>query len=146
MTPHWELATTTRVASGFPRTAPLGVRVAGVEDALDGDGDGVTDEILPKRDAAGLLVYGVNYGSVANLNQATLPLFARVDVRATWRPRGAAGRWELYLEVINLLNRKNAGALQPRLEYDPSSDHPRIVEERDQSIPRLPTVGVRFRF
>jgi len=145
-TPRWELASTIRVASGFPRTAPLGVRVAAIEDTDDRDGDGVTDELLPDRDAIGRPVYEVDFGNTANLNQARLPVFARVDVRATWRPRGAAGRWELYAEIINLLNRENAGALEPRLEYDPTSDQPRIVEERDQSIPRLPTVGVRFRF
>ena len=146
LTSHWTLATTTRLASGFPRTAPLGVRVVGVEDTLDSDGDGVTDEIVPKRDASGLLVYGVDLGSVDNLNRSRLPLFARVDVRATWRPRGAAGRWEFYAEVINLLNRKNVGAYQARLDYDPSSDRPAIVERADQSIPRVPTIGVRFQF
>jgi hypothetical protein len=145
-TPRWELGTTVRAASGFPRTAPLGVVVLGVEDALDRDLDGITDEILPKVDEQGLLVYGVNYGSTENLNQVRLPLFARVDVRLTWRPRGAAGRWELYAEVINLLDRQNAGAFSPRLDYDPTSDRPLIVEERDQAIPRLPTIGIRFRF
>ena len=145
-TPRWELASTIRVASGFPRTSPVGVRVAAIEDTLDRDDDGVTGELLPDRDAMGRLVYEVDLGNVANLNQARLPLFARVDVRATGRPRGAAGRWELYAEIINLLNRKNAGALDPRLEYDPTADRPRIVEQRDQSIPRLPTVGIRFRF
>ena len=144
--PTWELATTTRVASGFPRTAPLAVRVAAIEDQADRDGDGVLDELVPAVDAAGLPVYEVNFGGVDNLYRARLPVFSRVDVRATWRPRGAAGRWEFYAEVINLLNRKNAGAFESRLEYDPASDRPRIVEERDQSIPRLPTVGVRFRF
>jgi hypothetical protein len=146
VTQRWEVATTTRLASGFPRTTPIGLRVAGIEDTFDSDGDGVTDEIVPRRDASGLLVYGVNYGPVENLNQARLPLFARADLRVTWRPRGAQGRWELYAEVINLLDRQNAGAFDPRLEYDPASDRPRIVEERDQAIPRLPTVGVRFRF
>ncbi|MGD9903828.1 MAG: TonB-dependent receptor [Vicinamibacterales bacterium] len=145
-TPRWELAATTRVASGFPRTAPLGVRVAGVEDGADRDGDGIIDEIVPDRDAAGRLVYAVDFGDVGNLNGARLPVFARVDLRATWRPRGAAGRWELYAEVINVLDRQNAGAYDPRLTYDPESDRPRIVEERDQAIPRLPTLGVRFRF
>lgn len=145
-TPRWELAATTRIASGFPRTAPLGVRVAAVEDLEDRDGDGVTDELLPGRDAIGRLIYEVDFGNTANINQARLPVFARVDLRATWRPRGAAGRWELYAEIINLLDRENAGALDPRLAHDPGADQPRIVEERDQSIPRLPTVGIRFRF
>ncbi|MDP2318531.1 MAG: TonB-dependent receptor [Acidobacteriota bacterium] len=145
-TPRWELASTIRVASGFPRTAPLGVRGAAAEDTEDRDGDGVTDELLPDRDAIGRLIYEVDFGNTANLNQARLPVFARIDLRATWRPRGAAGRWELYAEIINLLNRQNAGALEARLEHDPNADQPRIVEEADQSIPLLPTVGIRFRF
>ena len=145
-TPRWELAATTRIASGFPRTAPLGVRVAGRDDTLDLDADGSTDEILPARDARGLLEYTVDFGGVGNLNGARLPLFARVDARVTWRPRGAAGRWELYAEVINLLDRQNAGAFDPELVYDATSDRPAIVEQRDQAIPRLPTLGVRFRF
>jgi hypothetical protein len=144
--PKWELATTTRVASGFPRTAPLGVRVAATEDQGDRDGDGVLDELVPALDPAGSLVYEINLGGVDNLSRARLPVFARVDVRATWRPRGVAGRWEFYAEVLNLLNRENAGSFEARLEHDPASDRPRIVEERDQSIPRLPTVGLRFRF
>ena len=145
-TPRWELAATTRVASGFPRTAPLGVRVAGREDDDRPRRRRRHRRDPAGRDAAGLLVYAVDFGGVGNLNHARLPLFARVDARLTWRPRGAAGRWELYAEVINVLDRQNAGALDPRLAYDPASDRPRIVEQRDQAIPRLPTLGVRFRF
>jgi hypothetical protein len=143
---RWELATTTRVASGFPRTKALGVRVAGVADVSDRDGDGNRTELVPGVDANGLLIYGVNFGGVANLNEARLPVFSRVDLRATWRPRGAQGRWEFYAEVINLLNRKNAGTLDPRLAYDPTSDRPKIVETRDQNIPRFPTIGIRWHF
>jgi hypothetical protein len=39
-----------------------------------------------------------------------------------------------------------ASALDPRLEYDPTSDRPRVVERPIGSIPLLPTIGVRFRF
>jgi hypothetical protein len=143
---NWELSATVRLASGFPRTPPLGVRVASREDVTDVDGDGNVTERVPARDPNGLLVYGVSYGGVSNLNTARLPMFARVDLRATWRPRGGAGRWEVYAEVINLLNRKNAGALTAELAYNPLSDSPAIVEKPDQTIPRLPTVGLRFRF
>lgn len=146
ITPRWDIAATTRLASGFPRTAPLGVRVLGTPDVLDEDGDGNVTELRPARDRRGLLVYGVDYGGVDNLNNARLPLFARVDARLTWRPRGALGRWELYAEVINALNRRNAGALDARLVYNPNGDRPSIVEDRDQAIPRLPTIGVRVRF
>ena len=106
----------------------------------------MTDEILPARDRRGLLEYTVDFGGIGNLNGARLPVFARVDGRLTWRPRGAAGRWELYAEVINVLDRQNAGAFDPELAYDPDGDRPTIVEKRDQAIPRLPTLGVRFRF
>lgn len=105
-----------------------------------------TTIIQPAYDGAGRLIYTVNYGGVPNLNNARLPDFARVDVRTTWKPRGATGRWEFYLEVINILNRKNAGALTAELAYDPTSDRPTIVEQADQSIPRLPTLGLRWRF
>jgi hypothetical protein len=145
-TPRWEVAATTRIASGFPRTAPLGVQVAGREDLLDRDGDGVTAELLPALDSRGRLEYTVDFGSVGNFNRARLPVFARVDGRLTWRPRGTAGRWEIYAEVINVLNRQNAGAFDPELVYDPTSDRPKIVEKRDQAIPRLPAIGVRLRF
>jgi hypothetical protein len=88
---RWELAATTRLASGFPRTAPVGLRVAGQEDRDDRDGDGIIDEVLPARDADGLPVYAVNFGSVRDLNQARLPLFCPGgrprDVAAAWRRR-----------------------------------------------------------
>jgi len=143
---RWELSSTVRLASGFPRTPPLGLRVASRVDEADADRDGNVTERIPAVDPNGLLVYGVDFGGVSNLNTSGLPLFARVDLRATWRPRGAAGRWEVYAEVINLLNRQNAGTLAAELEYDPSADRPRLVEKPEESIPRLPTVGLRFRF
>lgn len=146
LNPRWSIATTTRLASGFPYTAPRGVRVVGIEDRRDGDLDGNTGELVPRYDAAGLLVYAPDLGTVADLGNARLPVFARVDLRVTWRPRGTAGRWELYAEALNMLNRKNASALDPRLEHDPTSDRPRVVEKPIGSIPLLPTIGVRFRF
>jgi hypothetical protein len=120
--------------------------VASEADALDRDGDGNREELVPAVDAAGRSIYAIDFGGVANLNIARLPLFARVDLRITWRPHGLQGGWELFAEIINLLNRQNAGALEAVLEYDPASDRPKIIEQRDQGIPRLPTVGFRFRF
>jgi len=109
-------------------------------------GGATTTKIVPARDADGLLMYEIDLGGVANLNQARLPDFARTDVRLGWKPRGPKGRWEFYAEVLNVLNRKNAGVVSPELRYNPGSDRPRIVEQPDQSIPRLPTVGLRWRF
>jgi hypothetical protein len=144
--PKWEVATTTRIASGFPRTAPIGVRVSATADSGDRDRDGNRSELVPDLDSTGRPTYEINLGGVANLYRARLPVFARSDLRITWKPRGATGRWELYAEVLNALNRKNAGVLEPSLEFDPNSDRPRVVEEADQGIPRIPIIGLRFRF
>ena len=92
------------------------------------------------------VIYTVDAGGVDNLNTARLPVFARVDVRTTFRPGGGSGRWELYVDVINVLNRKNAGAIRAQLEYDPTSDRPRLVETRGAAIPLLPSFGMRVRF
>lgn len=136
--PHWDVAATFRAASGFPRTPVERVRVSAVEDARG--------RLVPERDAALRLVYSVDLGGVDNLNTERLPTFARLDLRGTFRPKGASGRWEFYLDVINALNRKNAGALDPELAFDPSAERPRVVEKRTASIPFLPSFGIRFRF
>ena len=141
-----ELGSTVRVQSGFPYSKSVGVRVAAVEDTGDIDGDGNTAELIPQRDAVGLPVWAADYGDASNLNSGRLPVFARVDLRVTFRPLWQNSRWQLYVEVINLLNRDNAGSLSPELVYDPASDRPRVTTTRDGSLPLLPSFGARFRF
>jgi hypothetical protein len=142
-----DLAVTARLATGFPRTPPVGLRVAAVPDALDGDGDGDRAELVPERDSGeGLLVYQPEYGGLQNLGTDRLPLFARVDLRASFWPRGRRGRWEVFLDVMNVLARRNPEFLRPELVHDPEGDRPRLVEHPSRSVPFLPSLGVRFRF
>ena len=136
-----ELGATVRIASGFPTTPVVGLRVAAAEATVNG-----VTKLVPDRDANGLLVYTIDLGGVGNLNSARLPVFARVDLRTTFRPAWMNRRWQLYVEIINALNRQNAGALQPNLEYDPASDRPRVTYSRDAGVPLLPTFGIRLRF
>jgi hypothetical protein len=136
--PKWELGATLRAFSGFPRTGVVGLRVA-ADETPDG-------RLVPALDAEGRYVYETDKGGVANLNASRLPAFLRLDLRLSWKPRGEAGRWLLYLDVINATNRRNAGQIDARLEYDPASDRPRLIEERAAAIPLLPSFGVRFRF
>jgi outer membrane receptor for ferrienterochelin and colicin len=143
---RFDVSLTGRFASGFPRTPVVGLRVAATEDVLDRDHDGNRSELVPKRDPQGRLFWETDLGGVSNLSSARLPAFARVDLRATWHPRGASGRWQVYLDVINLLNRRNAGIIEASLEQDPGADRPRLVEEPSARLPFLPSVGVRFRF
>jgi hypothetical protein len=141
-----ELSATARVASGFPYTPVLGLRVNGVADAPDADGDGDRDEQVPERDRDGRLVFTPDRGGVSNLLSARLPAFARVDLRVSFRPRGPRGRWLFYLDVINALNRENVGAYEARLEHQPGADRPRVVLDPGPGIPLLPSLGVRLSF
>lgn len=141
-----EFGSTVRVQSGFPYSTPIGVRVAAVADTTDADGDGNVTELVPRRDALGLPVWTADYGDASNLNTARLPMFARVDLRVTFRPLWQNSRWQVYVEAINLLNRKNISSVDAELVYDPASDRPRVVTKRESSLGLLPTIGVRFKF
>lgn len=135
-----DLGTTLRVASGFPATLPVGLRVTAA-DAADGSG-----RLVPALDDRGRPVWGVDFGDASNLSRGRLPVYARLDLRVTFKPRSPAGRWQVYLDVLNALDRANVSQLQPDLEYDPTSDRPRITYSSDSGLPRLPSVGFRYRF
>ncbi len=138
-----DVGATARLASGFPYTPVVGLRVAADSETDDA---GNVLRYFPQTDANGLYVWTPDLGSTENLNEARLPVFARVDLRATFRPSWAANRWQFYVEAINVLNRDNAGTLSPVLEYDPAGDRPRLTYERQGGIPFLPSVGIRFQF
>ena len=138
LTSRWDLAATLRLASGFPHTAPVGLRVAAVTDSRD--------RLVPATDPTGDLIYSVDYGGADNLNAARLPHYARVDLRASYHRGGATTPWSLYIEVINLLDRNNAVVLQPRLDHNPEAGRPRLSEVPAQGFPLIPTFGLRVRF
>ena len=75
------LAGTARAASGFPRTPPAGVRVATRKSARGW----CRCRLAPNRFAL-----EVAPGGVAELNSARMPMFARLDLRLAYRPRGGA--------------------------------------------------------
>jgi outer membrane receptor protein involved in Fe transport len=129
------------VASGFPYTAAQGVRAVAIEDP---EREGV---LIPERDAEGNVVWGVDPGGAANLNDARLPAFARLDARLTYRPKGPSGRWLLYLEVINVTNRDNVAQVDYTIRFDPETGDPLIgAIDQQGGLPLLPTFGVRFRW
>ncbi len=111
------------------------------DDAADG-----SDRLVPAVDGRGLPVWAVDLGDVSNLARGRLPVYARLDLRVTFKPKSPTGRWQVYLEVLNALNRKNVSVLEPNLEPDPSSDRPRITYAADNALPRLPSFGLRYRF
>ena len=73
-------------------------------------------------------------------------MFARLDARFTYRPNGPDGRWSFYVDILNILNRDNAGYMKCGLSGNPTGDRPLIYQVRDFSVPFLPSVGLRVRF
>ncbi len=96
---RFELAGTARAASGFPRTPPAGVRVVTRE---------VGSRLVPVQLAPNRFALEVAPGGVAQLNTERMPMFARLDLRFGYRPRGVSGRWEMYVEGLNVLKHNNA--------------------------------------
>ncbi len=135
---RWSVAATAQVATGFPHTPAIGVRVAADEDARG--------RLVPARDADGALVYAVDFGGLDALQRGRLPLYARVDLRIAHQPGGPSGRWSWYVEVINLLNRDNPVEMETSLAHDPDGRVPRIVESPTAGFPIVPSFGVRVRF
>jgi hypothetical protein len=62
---------------------------------------------------------------VGRINSERFPLYSRLDARVTFLPGGRAGRLWLYLDVINVLNRRV----------------PTV-----QVLPILPSIGAHLRF
>jgi len=99
------------------------------------------------KSAQGLYVWSVDRGGVGNLNSARLPTYARLDLRVTFNPKNATGRWQIYAEVLNAFYHENISALGWVLRHDPASDRPRLVStNRDSGFPLLPSFGMRYRF
>jgi hypothetical protein len=133
---RFELAGTARGASGFPRTPPAGFRVVTRE---------VGSRLVPVQVAPNRFALEVAPGGVAELNTARLPMFSRVDLRLAYRPRGASGRWEAYVESLNVLKHRNAWFMDADIVGD-GVNPPRLEEEAVGGLPRIVTFGLRFRF
>src|SRR6185503_19469118 len=132
---RFELAGTARAASGFPRTAPAGVRVATAE---------VGSRLVPVQSAPNRFALEVAPGGVAQLNAERMPMFARLDLRFGYRPGGVSGRWQAYVESLNVLKHNNAWFMDADV-VDRGSG-PELREEPTGGLPRVVTFGLRFRF
>ena len=133
-----DVGATLRVASGFPTTPAVGVRVVATP--------GADGSLVPLTDLKGLYIWSVDRGGVGNLNTARLPAYARLDLRVTFNPKKVTGRWQIYVEIFNVLNRKHGSKISYDLQHDPSSDRPRLVSKIDSGLPAVPSFGVRYRF
>ncbi len=144
----WKLGVTWRYGSGFPytpglRPKPLVVLRVNPTDPLAPP----QPEILT-NEQTGFVRFTVDYGDERNINSARLPDYHRLDLRLTRQTRWFGLDWEVYLDVINVYNRKNILDYRFRAvvdEKDPGHP-PRLVAERVHMFPLLPTFGFSFTF
>jgi hypothetical protein len=133
---RFEIAGTARVASGFPRTPPAGIRVVAQEQG---------SRLVPATLGPSRFELEVAPGGVAQLNSARFPMSSRLDLRFGYRPRGVTGRWQLYVEILNALNHPNAWIMDANIVSEGGGGL-RLQEEPVGGLPRIATIGVRFRF
>lgn len=133
-----DLNATFTYGSGFPTTPPIGFapRLYTVQDSLTGQATPVID-----TDWRGV-VFVTDRGGLRNLNSGRLPDYHRLDIRATTYADWWGWQWSVYIDIMNVYNRKNV-ALQ-EYYFDRSTMSPQPIETT--MIPLLPSVGFTITF
>lgn len=111
---HWKASAGFRYGSGFPYTEIVDRK------------RGTDSELTPW-----IPVWG-------EVNAARYPYYSRLDLRLTYRFDWANSRWEVYVEGLNVLNRKNVYAYTYDREY--------LIRSTINQLPFLPNFGLSVKF
>ncbi len=125
-----------KYGSNFPYTAPIGITPRIIEVTHNGT---VTPVI--ETDEKGNVVFDVNRGGDANMFQARLPAYHRLDVRLTAFAAFWGMQWSFYLDVINVYNHQNVLNYQYFIRDDLT-----IGRNTVSMLPIIPTLGLSARF
>jgi hypothetical protein len=138
ISPSLDLSVTFTYGSGFPWTYPVGItpRIVQVRDTTTGQMVGKID-----TDWRGV-IFNVDRGGLANINQGRLPDYHRLDVRVTTYTNWFGWKWSWYLDVINVYNRQNVVGIFYRVNRDTME----LIERRSTMFPILPTFGFSVTF
>lgn len=144
----WTLGTTFRLGTGFPYTPAVGAAPVVVRPLDVDDPEAETDPTVLTNSETGLVRFEPQYGDADNLNSARLPIYHRLDVRASREVNVFGMPGEAYLDVINIYNRANVLAYQYAAVTDPDMPEadPRLERQSATMLPILPTLGFDFRF
>lgn len=131
----FEVGARWRYGSGFPHTPPVGYRPRYI--IIEDDGE---TEYRVRTDSNGEVLFHIDRGEFSNRNTARLPDYSRIDVRFNWHTSIWGLNWLFYLDVINILNRKNV------INYRYTIEDLDIHERATTMFPIIPTFGFSFRF
>ena len=144
----WRLGATFRYGTGFPYTPATGYAPV-VVTRFDADDPTSEPEVEILTDSrTGLARFDVVYAGEEGANSARLPVYHRLDVRLSRALRFFGLDGQVYVDVVNVYNRKNLLAYRYAVTVDPSEPErsPRLRRERTNMLPILPTVGLSFTF
>ncbi len=133
-----ELGSNFQFGSGFPYTPALGY---GPTVVLNADSTGAKSPGLATN-VFGDVLFAIDRGGVSNINSARLPAYHRLDVRATMYADWWDLDWAIYLDVVNIYNRKNV--LSRSYSVDKSTTN--LLVRDVYMLPIIPTLGFSVRF
>jgi outer membrane receptor for ferrienterochelin and colicin len=134
-----ELNTTWTYGSGFPWTRAVGLRPRVIEVK-----NSETGQLEPRleTDFRGNVLFDVDRGGDENLNKHRLPDYHRLDIRATTYADWFDLDWSIYLDVVNVYNRKNVISENYRVNRETLALEMREI----YMLPILPTLGFSVKF
>ncbi len=140
-----ELGLRWHYASGLPYTEPVGIKPRILLKDLNGDGIGETPEIATRFNinpsAPKEVVFNIDYGVDPNFYNAKRPDYHRLDMRLSYFTKFWNLNWLIYLDVINVYNRKNV------IGYDYYIDSNLTLKRRETyQLPIFPTLGISIKF
>ena len=153
---NWRLGMLWRYGTGFPYTPAL--RLEPLVAALpDTSNSGQLVNIIMVDPDSGIPRFVPDYGDESNINSSRYPDYHRLDIRFSHTRQWSRRSWEVYLDVINVYNRKNVLYYQSLIEimyYDDDAlplalrrkPEPILYQRPVFMFPLMPTFGMSFTF
>lgn len=136
---RWTLGASFRYGSGFPHTAPENHTAVVVERA-DGGAELLT------HSETGAVRFQPTFGGPEHRYDSRLPAYHRLDLRLTRAFDGLGrGGW-LYLDVMNVYDRRNVLSYQYAAVADPAEVRPVVYQQSIYMLPLVPSLGFSVAF
>ena len=146
---------TWRFGSGFPYTPARGLRPL-VAEVIDPDTGSLRGVVLTDP-VTGFVRLVPDFAGVTNLNSARLPAYHRLDLRVGYTTLWQGQPVEVYLDLINVYNRKNVVSYKYVIDvFEPSGEglpislrppaEPILYLEPVYMLPFIPSLGFNFTF
>ncbi|MCH7574474.1 MAG: carboxypeptidase-like regulatory domain-containing protein [Candidatus Marinimicrobia bacterium] len=153
---NWRLGILWRYGTGFPYTPALRAEPLVATVPVPDNPDQLINIIMVDPDS-GIPRFVPDYGDDSNINSRRFPDYHRLDIRLSHTRQWNDRSWEVYLDVINVYNRKNVLYYQSVIEimtYDDDNlplalrrrPAPVLYRQPVYMFPLIPTFGMSLTF